>query len=160
MKARILAFSLIALLAIAGSASADASGNGNFTAHLAARNEVQTPAVVSNAQGEAIFHVNDDGTTVSYKLIVANIKNVKFAHIHMAPAGTNGAIVAFLFHGPTISGRTEGVLAEGTITASDLVGPLAGHPLSDLVSAIEAGEAYANVHTNAHPAGEIRGQIK
>ena len=65
----------------------------------------------------------------------------------------------------------DGVLAEGTITAADLVGPLAGHPLSDLIDAIQAGNAYVNVHTNDgvaptntgpgdFPGGEIRGQLE
>ena len=83
----------------------------------------------------------------------------------------NGPIVAFLY-GPVAAGggRTDGVLAEGTITAANLIGPLAGHPLSDLVTALDTGNAYANVHTNDgvdgvntgpgdFPGGEIRGPI-
>ena len=160
MKVRFLILAFVALLAIGGSISTQAAAGTTFTAHLTSGQEVQTPAVASNAQGEAIFHLSPDGTELSYKLIVANIHDVLFAHIHMAPAGENGQVVAFLYHGPTISGRTQGILAQGTITASDLVGPLAGFALSDLVSAIESGNAYANVHTTAHPMGEIRGQIK
>jgi len=51
------------------------------------------------------------------------------------------------------------LLAEGTITASDLVGPLAGQPLSALIEAMRAGNTYVNVHTVQFPAGEIAGQI-
>jgi hypothetical protein len=62
------------------------------------------------------------------------------------------------------------VLAEGTFAAADLVGPLSGHALSDLIAAVEAGDAYVNVHTNDgqdgintgpgdFPGGEIRGQL-
>ena len=160
MKTRLAGTVLVGLLAIGVVGPTHASSGRNFTAHLSASQEVQTPAVVSDAQGEALFRLTDDETALSYKLIVANIENVKFAHIHMAPAGTNGQVVVFLFHGPTIAGRTQGVLADGTISASDLIGPLAGHPLSDLVSALRSGDAYANVHTDAYPAGEGRGQIK
>ena len=160
MKASLISIPLVVLLAIGVAGPTHASSGRDFTAHLSASQEVQTPAVVSEAQGEALFQLNDDETALSYKLVVANIENVKFAHIHMAPAGANGQVVVFLFHGPTIAGRTQGVLAEGTISASDLVGPLAGHSLSDLVSALRSGEAYANVHTDAYPAGEIRGQIR
>jgi hypothetical protein len=63
------------------------------------------------------------------------------------------------------------VLAEGTITAANLIGPLAGHPLSDLIADMESGGAYVNIHTNDgvaptntgpgdFPGGEIRGQIR
>ena len=158
----------LVVLAVAGLAIAGV--NGNFFAHGKGSDEV--PARDSNGQAQAIFHLSDDGAQLEYKLNVANIENVVASHIHMAPVGVNGPIVAFLF-GPAApgGGRTEGTLAEGTITAANLIGPLAGHPLSDLVSAIESGNAYVNVHTNDgvdgvntgpgdFPGGEIRGQIK
>jgi CHRD domain len=163
---RLLAFVLVALLVSAGGTAADKT---TFTAHLSGSGEV--PANDTLAQGQAIFHLNDDGT-ISYKLIVANIDNVFVAHIHLAPEGVNGPVVVFLF-GPTAlgGGRADGVLvADGTITAASLTGPLAGHPLSDLIAAIEAGNTYVNAHTNDgvpppntgpgdFPGGEIRGQI-
>ena len=41
-----------------------------------------------------------------------------------------------------------------------LEGPLAGKALeTDLVKAIQSGEAYVNVHTADNPNGAIRGQI-
>jgi len=146
----------------------------NFGAHLSGDQEV--PANNSLAQGQALFQLSDDGTVLHYKLIAANIRNAFMAHIHMAPAGANGGIVVWLFPstavapGPLGAGRTDGVLAEGTITAANLVGALAGHPLSDLVAAIQAGNAYVNVHTNDgvapantgagdFPGGEVRGQL-
>jgi hypothetical protein len=53
----------------------------------------------------------------------------------------------------------SGELAKGTITDKNLVGPLAGKTIADLVKLIKDGGAYVNVHTPAHPGGEIRGQI-
>jgi hypothetical protein len=32
--------------------------------------------------------------------------------------------------------------------------------LSELIAAIRAGKTYVNVHTNKHPGGEIRGQVR
>jgi hypothetical protein len=141
----------------------------NVRTHLTGDEEV--PARETPAQGQASFQLSSDGAALHYRLIVANIQNVIAAHIHSGELGVNGPVVAFLFGavapGP---GRISGVLAEGTITAADLVGPLAGDPLSDLIALIDAGNAYVNVHTNDgmgdtntgpgdFPGGEIRGQL-
>ena len=134
----------------------------NFRAHLSGGEEV--PSVATRAQGQAIFQLNADGTELHYKLIVANIENILQSHIHVAPAGTNGSVVCFLYpSGPPavlIPGRFSGVLREGTITASNLIGPLAGQPLSALLEAMESGNTYVNVHTTQNPSGEVRGQIR
>ena len=94
----------------------------------------------------------DDGT-VSFKLIVANIRNVTMAHIHVAQRGVAGPIRQWLYpSGPPPQlrpGRTDGTLAEGTFT-----------PTPELLAAIESGGAYVNVHTLQHPGGEIRGQLR
>jgi hypothetical protein len=85
------------------------------------------------------------------------------AHIHLGPVGETGPVVVWLYpDGPPpqeIPGRFDGVLAEGTITSENLVGPLAGATLADLIDEIQAGNAYVNVHTVQNPPGEIRGQI-
>ncbi|MGH2674045.1 MAG: CHRD domain-containing protein [Actinomycetota bacterium] len=156
----------VALALVPSTASA---GSGNFRTHLTGDEEV--PPNESAGQGQAIVRVNDDGTEIRYRLIASNIENVFASHIHVGAAGTNGPVVAFLFGAvPPGGGRTDGVLATGTITDEDLVGPLAGQPLSALVEEIEAGNAYVNVHTDDGvgdantgpgdlPGGEIRGQL-
>lgn len=130
----------------------------NFNAQLSGANEV--PAVSTQARGNAVLQLNADGTELSYRLIVANIADVRASHIHLAPEGANGPVVVTLFPGPTIAGPVNGVLAEGTITASDLAGPLAGMPLTALIENLNNGDLYINVHTDQTPSGEIRGQIK
>ncbi len=133
----------------------------NFRAHLDGKSEV--PEVVTRARGQAQFQLANDGASISYKLIVANIENVRMAHIHLAPAGANGPVVVWLYpSGPPqklIEGRFNGVLAEGVITDDSLVGLLAGATIDDLLEEIRSGNAYVNVHTNQYPPGEIRGQI-
>lgn len=133
----------------------------NFKAHLKGENEV--PSVETNAQGQATFKLSQDGESIHYKLIVANIENVLMAHIHNAPAGQNGGVIVWLYPSSPppqlIEGRFQGVLAEGTITADDLVGNLAGQTLEDLLGEIKAGNTYVNVHTSQNPGGEVRGQI-
>lgn len=130
----------------------------NFTAHLNGDEEV--PAVNTKATGQATFQLSADDTTLSYKLIVANLDSITQSHIHIGPAGQNGPVTVFLFGPVSPGGTTNGVLAEGTITAGDLIGPLAGQPLSALIDELKAGNAYVNVHTATVPSGEIRGQIK
>jgi hypothetical protein len=141
----------------------DAKGgvNRNFQAHLSGQEEVHE--VITKATGQAIFQLSKDGTELSYKLIVANIQNVFMAHIHIAPAGVNGPVVVWLYPSSPpaqlIPGRSSGILAEGVITAANLVPSYRG-TFDDLIAAIRAGNTYVNVHTNQYPPGEIRGQIK
>lgn len=158
-----LRFSLVLLVAgafFAMGALAPAQGR-NFRAHLSGAEEV--PPAETRAQGQAIFQLSKDGNGLRYKLIVANIENVTQAHIHLAPAGVNGPVVVWLYpSGPPpvlIEGRFQGVLAEGTITAANLIGLLAGQSLDALIEEFESGNAYVNVHTNQFPGGEVRGQI-
>jgi hypothetical protein len=133
----------------------------NFRTHLNGSFEV--PVRDTRAQGQAIFQLNQDGTALEYKLNVANIENVLQAHIHMGPPTGTGGIVAWLYpSGPPaqlIPGRFNGTLGEGTITADNLVGDLAGQPLDALIEQMEAGNAYVNVHTTQFPPGEIRGNL-
>jgi hypothetical protein len=157
------------VLGLAAVGAAGAGLNANWSKHLTGAEEV--PARTTQAQGQVILHVAPDGMSIDYKLIASNIDNVVQAHIHVGPAGANGPIVAFLYGlVPPAGGRQTGVLSTGTITAANLVGPLAGHPLSDLLDAIRSGNAYANVHTNDgnttpnegpgdFPGGEIRAQL-
>lgn len=134
----------------------------HYGTNLSGREEV--PTNDSRATGQAIFHLSDDGQELSYKLIVANIQNVTQAHIHLEAAGANGPVVAWLYpSGPPaalIPGRFQGVLAEGVITDAQLVGPLAGQTLDDLLALMQAGDTYVNVHTSQFPPGEVRGQIR
>lgn len=71
----------------------------------------------------------------------------------------NGPVVVNLF-GPNKFGITvqRGVV-RGILTNQDLVGPLAGRTIADLIREFERGNAYVNVHTNQNPGGEIRGQV-
>jgi hypothetical protein len=177
IRRMILALALVASLAATATVLASSL---NFNTHLSGDQEVMPLGIVNNslAQGQANFKLSADGTELSYKLIFSNIDNAFMAHIHMGPAGANGPVVVWLFPsttpgapGPLGAGRMDGVQAEGTITAANLVGPLAGHPFGELIDAIRAGNAYVNVHTNDgvaptntgsgdFPGGEIRGQLE
>ena len=162
MKRLAVLLSVLSLLLISFATTAAQPQNRNFIAPLSGAEEV--PPADTKARGLAQFQLSKDGNELSYKLIVANIENVTMAHIHLAPAGANGPVVAWLYpDGPPpelIPGRTNGILATGTITDDDLVGLLAGKSIDDLVDELRSESAYVNVHTSQFPPGEVRGQIR
>ena len=158
----------------------------NLETHMTGDEEVFTPATPgaptpadSKGQGEAIFRVSDDGSSVDFRLIASNIDNVTQSHIHCGRPGQNGPIRMWLF--PTIGatgtalgggrGPQDGVLASGTFHPAGIICPASavGHDMP-LLDAIRAGLTYVNVHTNYgvgaantgpgdFPGGEIRGQL-
>ena len=127
----------------------------NFRAHLTGAEEV--PAVTTQAQGEAIFNFDGEANTLDYRLIATNIEDVFASHIHCAPDGVNGPVGVTLYGGGTTT--PHGVLAEATIEMPNAGNSCGWTTLADVALAIESGNAYVNVHTTAHPSGEIRGQI-
>lgn len=171
MKARIMTvLTVLAVLATVSASVALAGTNRNYGTHLTGANEV--PARDTQAQGQAIFNVSKEGSSINFRLIAANIDNVVAAHIHCAAAGANGSVGVNLFTGGTPgSGRFSGVLAAGTITAPNGGNTCGWATVADIVAAFDAGTAYVNVHTNDgvaptntgpgdFPGGEIRGQVR
>ena len=136
-----------------------AEGALEFEADLDGDQEV--PAVVTDTTGEAEVEFDDALTQVEFELEVENGKKVTQSHIHLGECGENGPVVAFLFKSANFPDGidVDGDLAEDTLTASDLIGPLAGKQISDLAQEIQSGNAYVNVHTEANPPGEVRGQL-
>lgn len=140
-------------------AAEQAQQDQEFTANLTGDSEV--PPVTTNATGTAEFELNDDGDEMSYDLEVEDIEGVLFAHIHQGSDSENGPIVVTLFNatdGPT--DEIDGTLESGDFAAEDFEGPLQGQNMTDLVDAIEGGQAYVNVHTEANPPGEVRGTVE
>jgi hypothetical protein len=158
----------------------------NLGTHMTGDEEVFTPVPPSTAtpadsrgQGEAIFRVSDDGSSVNFRLIASNIDNIIMSHIHCGPPGANGPIRMWLYPvigptgapGPNGSGPHNGVLASGTFSPTGVTCPASGTtPAMPLLDAIRAGLTYVNVHTNDgaapantgpgdFPGGEIRGQL-
>ena len=132
-----------------------ALGQESFSAELTGGEEV--PPVDTNATG--IANLQDNVQTINYQLSVNDLVNVTQAHIHRGEEGENGKIVVTLYNTTMPTGPMSGLLSQGNITAANLVGPLAGQQLTDLVSIMDNGTAYVNVHTKDFPLGEIRGQI-
>jgi hypothetical protein len=125
-----------------------------FTTQLSGGEEV--PSVTTSATGTAEFNLSPDG--ISYQLSLSGISDVTAAHIHSGDVGENGPVIVTLYSSDTAANQTDGVFAQSTITADDLEGSMQGKEISDLISAMSNGVTYVNVHTQAYPDGEIRGQ--
>ena len=83
---------------------------------------------------------------------------VNAAHIHLAESGKNGPVILTLFKGGPTE-QVNGTVGEANVTASNFEGPFIGKQVTDLVTAMENGTTYVNVHTTDFPDGEIRGQL-
>lgn len=152
---------LLGVLVTAGvlaAATVVQGADGSFNAKLTGKEEV--PRVDTEARGKAAFTVSEDGMTLRYRLNVSLIRNVTAAHIHRGKKGENGPPVAGIFGGPKAVGLYGGPLAEGSLNEKNLIGDYQGKSMADLVQLLNSGNAYVNVHTDQHPQGEIRGQIK
>ncbi len=149
---------LLTFLAVALWALTAAAAHTDFKVTLSGDQVV--PPVKTMAKGEATFHLAADGKSLAFKLTASGLKDVTAAHIHLGKKGKNGPPAVMLFKGPEKKGSFSGTIAEGTIAAKDLFGPLGGRTIKDLMAKIDSGDAYVVVHTEENPEGELRGQIR
>lgn len=156
-----------AVLGLTISAASADEGQTNLAAKLSGFNEV--PAILSN--GSSTFTATVQGDSLTYTLTFTGLTDVTQSHLHFAQKGVNGGIFLFLCsnlgNGPagTPACPTSAGTVTRTVTAADIVGGAAGQGLvagdfAGALRAIRAGDAYANIHTKAFPAGEIRGQVR
>jgi hypothetical protein len=160
------------LLGTVGStATADSNRGENakkFRAELKGFEEIPTLSTPGTGRFEA--RLSHDGLSVDYELEYQDTEaDVLQAHIHLGAPAFNGGIMVFLCtnlgNGPagTPLCPATGGTVEGTFTAAEVVGPagqgIAPGEFEEVIRALQAGAAYANVHTVKYPGGEIRGQI-
>ncbi len=128
------------------------SGIEHFRAILDGASQVPSQDVPGT--GTATF--TKVGDLLLFRLDVADMVEVRAAHIHgPAPVGVNAGVRMDLYAPPagtTFSG--SGTVAQGVAPA-----PRAGADLDSILVLLKNGNAYVNVHTNANPGGEIRGQV-
>ncbi len=72
--------------------------------------------------------------------------------------GLTGTAKAAHFHGPAAPGANAGVMVP---VAGGLASPIEGSATltADQAKALEGGQMYFNVHTEANKGGELRGQV-
>ncbi len=142
-------------------ASTTALADGlKFKATLTGAEEVPMP-VVTDTTGEVTFEVNEDLTEINFELSIEDgirILAGPGGHVHCAPFGKNGPVVAFLAAGLPV-GFSGDVEIEATLDEGNIVDRTCGATIAGLVESFMNGNAYVNIHSAGNPAGEIRGQI-
>jgi hypothetical protein len=90
------------------------------------------------------------------------------AHIHFGQRSVAGGVTIFLCGGgtkptacPNVSGTVEGDITPADVTGSTGATAQGIEPgsFAEILRAMRAGYAYANIHTTRWMGGEIRGQI-
>jgi hypothetical protein len=132
------ALALAAVLASSGFALAEEK---HFAADLSGASEV--PPNDSGGAGTANITYDTDSKELTW--------TVEYS-------GLTGPATAAHFHGPAAEGENAGVVvpievAEGTMEGSATLN-------DEQASQLTEGMLYVNIHTGAHPDGEIRGQVK
>src|SRR5215471_680301 len=167
----LVALSVLLLAVVLGAAETETS---HLRAKLDGIHETNPSTIITNGTGTLTATVNDDAT-ITYTLTYSNLSTpVTQAHIHIGATKITGGISIFfctnLGNGPAgtpacPNDATNSGSATNTVSAADVVAGAAaqGVPagdMADVVRAIASHVTYANVHTTAHPGGEIRGQIR
>jgi uncharacterized repeat protein (TIGR01451 family) len=116
----------------------DALGQYEFSAELSGAQEV--PPVPSDASGVGSFTYDVETRELTWNVLLSDIENVTAAHIHVGAVGENGPVTIPFDH-------TQNPIVGSAVLTEEQQGWLMNHRL------------YVNVHTTAHPPGEIRGQI-
>jgi hypothetical protein len=133
--------SILAAVFTVGCLSAASAAMIEYKAALSAKSEV--PPTTSNGNGDVLATLDTASKKLSYT---------------MTYYGLTGPATAAHFHGPAAAGANAGVAVPiGTNPANPTS---ASVTLTDAqIKDLQAGNWYANIHTEANKGGEIRGQM-
>jgi hypothetical protein len=138
----------------------------------------EVPVVSTVAHGQFRATIAQGDQSIDFELRYSGLQGVvQQGHIHVAQPAVNGSIVVWLCQTETNldptglaaacqPGQETEAVIKGTITSANVIAgsmtaqQLTAGDLAEVIRAIRAGVAYANVHTNLSPGGEIRGQIR
>jgi len=117
------------------------------------------PPVNTKATGHATFK-HPDPTTMNYKVSFTGISHPIAIGVHIGKMGTNGDLIVDLMKQAQNQSTNGSMIVTGGFTAQDLVGPMKGKTILELVDSMKSGDTYLIVDTEEHPTGEIRGQLE
>ena len=152
---------IVAAAALALGGAAALAGKSSVSTQLNGWKEV--PSISTDGHGS--FRAEIKGDEIHYRLRYNDLEggDVLFAHIHLGRPATAGGVVAFLCGGGSKPACPQSGTVTGVIVASDVVGPadqgIEPGEFDELKRAIRAKSTYVNVHTEAFPNGEIRGNL-
>jgi len=164
--------------------SASSAYAQEFTARLNGFEELgainaQTGAILSDGTGTLRLHLDKNRGMATFTLTYSDVGTtapltgkVTQAHIHFGKRRDSGGVMVFFCATPPIVGPAgtpspcpdNSGTVTGMFTGASVVGPATQNvnpgDFNALVEALESNTAYANIHTTALPAGEIRGQVQ
>jgi hypothetical protein len=137
-----------------------------------------TGAILSDARGTLELDLDEKAGKATWTLTYSNVGNtppltgtVTQAHIHFGKSRDSGGIMVFFCTNltppvgapipqacPSNSGSVSGTFTKDDVVAISGQNVSAGD-FDALADALRSNTAYANIHTTALGAGEIRGQI-
>ena len=112
----------------------------------------EVPAVVASGTGSGWVSISADESTIAYHVEYSGLSGALVAaHIHSGAPGVAGGVIL-----PLVAGLSP---MNGTLSAAQFSASGSITTFAQAVAAIKAGQTYFNLHTAAHPAGELRGNI-
>jgi hypothetical protein len=156
---RTFLYGLMTALLVAGATSAPRAQAGKQTlvAVLSGGSEAPT-AVNTGAHGKAVITIDPAAGEVTWVIDVFNYPTgLTASHIHVGSPGTAGPVV--IDFAPTAIGVSGPFRIQGS-TRAFIARPAQGiRSMEEAMLAIASGNSYVNVHSQANPGGEIRGQL-
>lgn len=150
----VLAFGTFVVFGLVSTAGAQTV---TLTSQLSGNQE--TPGVSTGSFGAATVTVDVGAQTVAWVIDIFNMPSgLSNAHFHVGGPGVSGPVVVNIAFPAQVSNDFR---LTGSAGATNLV-PQAGHGIrswDDFLQSLLGGQIYINIHSNANPGGEVRGQV-